>query len=252
MFAEVKILLEGYTNADNLEKTEEERSSATVTLVRDKDVIMVVDPGTMVNQKILVEALAREGLKIENVTHVCITHSHIDHYKNVGMFPHAKVLEFFGLWHKNKVDDWTENFTENIKIIRTPGHDYSSITLFVKTNIGVIAICGDVFWGNKTPEVDPYAQDLQKLDESRELVLKNSDYVIPGHASMFKTKQSNKAITFISKAKSKLLVNKLGFCKKCKKPFSKIEDKCRCQTFLCFRCCECDDCELCNCKHKIN
>lgn len=43
----------------------------------------------------------------------------------------------------------------------------------------------------------------------------------------------------------------LGVCSKCKRPFSKEEDKCECRPYFCYHCCECDmDCGLCNCKHK--
>lgn len=51
------------------------------------------------------------------------------------------------------------------------------------------------------------------------------------------------------KIKIMLSKNKLGYCKNCKKAFLMIKDKCVCQDFLCFRCCECElDCDLCNCK----
>ena len=45
MTAEVKILIEGYTGIDNL--TGQERTQSTITLVKDKDIIMVVDPGVL-------------------------------------------------------------------------------------------------------------------------------------------------------------------------------------------------------------
>jgi len=53
---------------------------------------MVVDPGNLKNKKILVDALKKEGLTIDDVNIVCITHSHLDHYRNIGMFPGAKTL----------------------------------------------------------------------------------------------------------------------------------------------------------------
>jgi glyoxylase-like metal-dependent hydrolase (beta-lactamase superfamily II) len=87
------------------------------------------------------------------------------------------------------VEDWKEQFTEDIKIIKTPGHDYSCITLLVKTDKGTIAICGDVFWKENFPETDPYASDKEKLKESRKKVLKIADYIVPGHADMYKVKK---------------------------------------------------------------
>jgi glyoxylase-like metal-dependent hydrolase (beta-lactamase superfamily II) len=183
--AEVKILVEGYTS----EESGEEKTCSTVTLVRDKDIIMVVDPGVLENQKILVDALKKEGLGVNDVNVVCITHSHIDHYRNIGMFPEAKTLEFYGLWEKNTVDDWEEQFTDDIKIIKTPGHNYTAITLLVKTDKGIVAIVGDVFWKENFPEKDEYADDPEKLKESRKLVLEKADYIVPGHGKMFEVKK---------------------------------------------------------------
>lgn len=182
---EVKILIEGYTTAD----TAEEKSCPTITLVRDKDLIMIVDPGVLEDQKILVDKLKEENLTVNDINVVCITHSHIDHYRNIGMFPTAKTLEYWGLWYENKVEDWNPQFTDDIQIIKTPGHNYDNITLLVKTEKGIVAIVGDIFWKENFPEDDPYASDKEKLKESRKKVLEIADYIIPGHGKMFKVKK---------------------------------------------------------------
>ena len=62
---------------------------------------MVVDPGILKSQQELVNALAKENLTVEDVNFVFITHSHIDHYRNIGMFPKAKTLEYFGIWDED-------------------------------------------------------------------------------------------------------------------------------------------------------
>jgi len=183
--AEVKVLIEGYTS----DEKGGGKTCATITLVKDKDIVMIVDPGALEDQKMLVDALKKEGLGIDDVNVVCISHSHIDHYRNIGMFPKAKTLEYWGLWDKNTVEDWNEQFTEDIKILKTPGHDYSSITLLIKTKNGVIAIVGDVFWKENLPEDDLYASDKEKLKESRKKVLEMADWVIPGHGKMFRVKR---------------------------------------------------------------
>jgi len=278
MTAEVKILIEGYTGVDNLNG--QERTQPTISLVKDKDIVMIVDPGVLPSQKVLIEKLSKEGLSLEDINYVFITHSHLDHYRNVGMFANAKVIEYFGIWDKNKVKDRIENLTENIRILMTPGHDYTSLTLFANTKQGVIAICGDVFWQEDKPEVDLYAQDLTKLNQSRQMVLEVANFIIPGHGAMYKVKErvfdtqeivkddikkiSNNSFDKMKSAskisltnifasiKDRLIVKRLGNCKKCGNAFRKTEDKCVCQVQFCFRCCECDlDCDLCNCKHKI-
>ncbi|HTY39776.1 MAG TPA: MBL fold metallo-hydrolase [Candidatus Paceibacterota bacterium] len=182
--AEVKILVPGYTTADTAAASEE-KTCPTITLVRDKDIVMVCDPGVLDSQQILVDALKREGLAVNDVNYVFITHSHIDHYRNVGMFPGAKTLEYFGIWDGGGVKDWEEHFTDDITIIKTPGHNYDGLTLLIKTEKGVVAICGDVFWKENYPEKDIYASDLAKLQESRKKVLQLANFVIPGHAGMY-------------------------------------------------------------------
>lgn len=186
--AEVKILIEGYTTADTAE-TEEEKTCPTITLVKDKDIVMIIDPGVLEDQKILIDKLKEEDLAVDDINIVCITHSHIDHYRNIGMFPKAKTLEYFGLWDRNRVEDWKEHFTDDIQILKTPGHNYDGITLLVKTDKGIVAICGDVFWKENFPEDDPYASDGEKLKESRNKVLELADWVIPGHNGIFKVKK---------------------------------------------------------------
>lgn len=132
------------------------------------------------------DKLKEEGLSVNDINIVFITHSHIDHYRNIGMFPEAKTLEYYGLWDKNTVEDWREQFSEDLKIIKTPGHSLDSLTFLVKTNDGVVAVCGDVFWKKDFPKNDEYAVDNEKLKESRKIVLESADWIIPGHAGMYK------------------------------------------------------------------
>ncbi|MDD2753578.1 MAG: MBL fold metallo-hydrolase [Candidatus Portnoybacteria bacterium] len=181
---EVKVLIEGYTSADS----GEEKICATISLIKDGDNKIVVDPGVLENQKMLVDKLKEGGLSISDITAVFLTHSHIDHYRNIGMFPEAKTLEYYGLWDRNTVRDYQEQFSENIRIIKTPGHSYDALTFLVKTADGVVAVCGDVFWEKDLPEEDIYASDKEKLKESRKIVLESADWIIPGHAGIYKAK----------------------------------------------------------------
>lgn len=186
--AEVKILVEGYTTADS-NNSEEEETCANISLVKDGDIVMIVDPGLLESQNVLIEKLKKERLNVDDINLVFITHSHIDHYRNIGMFPKAKALEYWGLWDGVNVDDRKNKLSENIEIIETPGHSYDGLTLLIKTNLGIIAICGDVFWKENYPEFDEYASDMEKLKESRKKVLESADYVIPGHGKMYKVKK---------------------------------------------------------------
>lgn len=245
--ATAKVLVEGYYFRD---KEGHENASATVSLVRDGNTIMVVDPGTVKDQKVITDALKKEGLAIKDVNIVCITHSHIDHYKNAGMFGGARILEYFGIWADGKMESWRQHFTEHIQILKTPGHDNTSITLFIKTDNGVVAICGDVFWKENFPEIDLYATDLKKLEQSRKLVLRTAQWIIPGHAGMFQPKPGQPPAKTKNGKKVELKI--MGRCKECRRPLAKPKDRCFCQEWLCYHCCECEmDCSACNCNHRI-
>jgi len=183
--AEIKVLIPGYTSADS----GDEKTCATISLVRDGDIVMVVDPGVLESQKMLVDKLKENGLTIDEVNYVFLTHSHVDHYRNTGMFPKAKVIEFFGIWEGQSVEDWKEQLTKDIKIIKTPGHASTSLSLLVNTKDGIVAIVGDVFWKENYPKEDQYADEPIKLEVSRETVLKAADWIVPGHANIYKVKK---------------------------------------------------------------
>ncbi|MFH1544793.1 MAG: MBL fold metallo-hydrolase [archaeon] len=184
--AEVKVLIEGYVSGEV--KGGKEKTRPTITLVKGNGIVMVVDPGVVEAQEMIIERLREEGLIVSDVNVVCITHSHLDHYRNIGMFPKAKTLEYWGLWNGNEVEDWKESFTEDIRVMKTPGHSYDGITLFIKTGKGVVAVCGDVFWKKGFPKNDPYASDKEKLKESRKKVLGMAEWIVPGHGKIFKAK----------------------------------------------------------------
>jgi len=187
--AEVKVLVKGYTSADSKTEDEKERTCATISLITDKDIKMVVDPGILKDKNILINALKKEGLEAKDINYVALTHSHADHFRNIGLFPNAKLLEFYGIWHEDTVEDWNEQFSENIKIIKTPGHSITGISFIVNTSKGKVAVIGDVFWKVNYPENDPYADNLPELDKSRKEIIKIADWIIPGHADMYKVKK---------------------------------------------------------------
>ena len=255
MPAEVKILIEGYTNADSVAVIGQEKTRPTITLVRDGNLLMVVDPGVLEDQQVLVDALEKENLTIQDVNVVCITHSHIDHYRNIGIFPKAKTLEYFGLWDKQTVDNWSKDFTDNIQVLHTPGHDYTGITLLVTTEDGVVAICGDIFWKENYPQDpndDAFASNPERLRESRAMILRMADWVIPGHGPMYKNNrdvistEEDDALGENKKEEIKIAV----ICKNCGRQMSQ-KDKCECRPYLCYHCCECGmDCANCSCSHK--
>lgn len=184
MVAKVKILIKGFID---LEKS---KGWSTTSLIIDKNLVMIVDPGTVYDSKYIIDELKKEGLSVNDVDYVCISHSHLDHYRNIGLFPRAKSLDYWGIWDKDRLisKDWNCDFNENIYVMKTPGHNEDGITLFVKSDKGIIAICGDVFWEENYPKdgEDPFAQNQKLLIKSRKKVMNKADWIIPGHGDIFK------------------------------------------------------------------
>ena len=185
--AKIKVLLEGFTNADRRNAGEDEITRCTTALVFDGDKIILSDPGVLENQQILTDALKKENLTPDDITDVFITHSHMDHYRNIGMFKDARAIDYWGIWHGGKCDELIEQFSKDIKIIKTPGHNYDGLTMIVNTKDGKVAIVGDLWWSERGPKFDKFASDMAKLTESRKKVARAADYIIPGHGKMFQT-----------------------------------------------------------------
>jgi len=65
---------------------------STIALVRCGQRAALVDVGSFGQRLLLIERLAKRGLKPEHITDVLLTHSHYDHSVNWLMFPEANVV----------------------------------------------------------------------------------------------------------------------------------------------------------------
>ena len=184
--AEVKILLVGYTSEEGGEET----TQCTVSLVKDKDIVMIVDPGTMKDRQMLIDALAKEGLQINDVNYVCITHSHMDHIGalsdlrsglKVPLGAHAldsgKLAEPPEIMLKDGDTITLGNLT--LEVLHTPGHTPGSLCF----RTGKYLISGDtLFPGGPGKSWSPGA--LKQMIDSitkKLFVLPDDTQVYPGH-----------------------------------------------------------------------
>lgn len=185
--ATFSILIDGFADEANLASHDTARYQPNIVLVRVDELVIVVDPGTVEKQSLIADALARHGLKTTDVTHVIHTHHHLDHTRNAGMFADVPVIDAWAAWDGVDYDRKPVTLHEAIRLQPTPGHSYDSLTIFVETQDGVTAICGDVLWWEADTQSDVYATDMDELKKSRALVLEQSDFVIPGHGPTFAT-----------------------------------------------------------------
>lgn len=182
MPARLHVLHAGYVRDDGV--------AGTVSLVLDGEAVIVVDPGMVADRELILEPLRAHGIGPEQVTHVVITHHHPDHTLNVALFLNAEVVDF---WARYRGDQWLDHdgdghrVSEHATLILTPGHTNEDATLLVETDVGVAA-CTHAWWrGDRTPEVDPLADDQEALEASRRRILAEADTVVPGHGEPFPT-----------------------------------------------------------------
>ena len=182
--ASVDILIKGY----NRELNEDyHKYASTCTLVRDKDVIMVVDPGSHESIGMYIFALGEYGLTLSDVNFVFTTHEHLDHSMNRAVFENATIIDRYGYHHGDEhrfhSNDEEFSISDDITMIATPGHGGDiHASLLVRTTEGIICVAGDVWWYEDfTPEIDPNATSQEDLEVSRRKILDAADYIIPGH-----------------------------------------------------------------------
>jgi glyoxylase-like metal-dependent hydrolase (beta-lactamase superfamily II) len=182
--ATVHLLHAGYTG---------ERTASSVTFVRDGAALIVVDPGMVALQAKILNPLTDLGVSAKAVTHVFLTHHHPDHTMNVGLFPNAEVVDH---WARYKADLWIDmpedpegyRLSPKAWAMRAPGHTRNELALIVEAEDGVYAMTHAWWHADRTPKIDPLAEDPEALEATRARILATADVVIPAHGGPFRTK----------------------------------------------------------------
>jgi glyoxylase-like metal-dependent hydrolase (beta-lactamase superfamily II) len=166
---------------------------STCTLLREGEVVAVVDPGLAPSQGAILNPLRELGLDASDVTDVVISHHHPDHTLNVALFPGARVhdhwaiYDFAGRW--DDVDCEGRVLAPSIQLIRTAGHSHEDLSTVVGTPDGVVVLT-HLWWTDTTPVEDPYAPDPAALHASRARVLGFADLIVPGHGAPFRPSEA--------------------------------------------------------------
>jgi glyoxylase-like metal-dependent hydrolase (beta-lactamase superfamily II) len=181
--ATVQVLQPGYAR----EEDDGEHVGSTVTLIRDGDVTIIVDPGMVASREGLLAALAEQGVAPGAVTDIVFSHHHPDHTVNAALFPAARIHDHWAiydgdLWISREADG--AQLSPSVRLIATPGHTAQDITTLAATADGVQA-CTHAWWGAAGPAEDPFAPDLAILAASRARILAIATVIIPGHGPAF-------------------------------------------------------------------
>lgn len=188
----IDILIEGYAK---ITSNGWDASGTTTLIVTDSGKKIIADPGA--NRDLLFEALKKRSIVPEDIDIIFITHHHLDHAMNVGLFPHAKVIDEEAIYTQSVAVEGVKMLPDtDITVIATPGHEYAHAILVVPTKDGTVVVAGDTFWWTATEEQvvnmekpDDFAQNLEELVASRKIVLDLADVVIPGHGKLFVNKR---------------------------------------------------------------
>ena len=166
-----------------------ERVGSTIVLVRDGDATIVVDPGLVRTRSLILDPLASHGVAPEAVTHVFVSHHHLDHTLNNALFPNAEVVDFESRFRD---DLWLDHDGDGYRISpcatvwQTPGHTEQDASLIVGADDGLYAMTHCWWHTDQTPEIDPYCRDQAVLASSRKRILEAADIVVPGHGKPFR------------------------------------------------------------------
>jgi glyoxylase-like metal-dependent hydrolase (beta-lactamase superfamily II) len=187
-----KILAEGYAN----KRGSVWQASSTSVLIIDNGKKIVVDPGT--NKEMLLAGLAKAGLEAADIDLVFLTHYHPDHILNIRLFPDVPIYDGDAINDGDKILEYSGTIPgTDVKVMATPGHNNEHASLLITTDLGKVAVAGDVFWwpdgqnqetdrGKLLSLEDEFLESKKQLVASRKKILDVADYIIPGHGPMFK------------------------------------------------------------------
>jgi glyoxylase-like metal-dependent hydrolase (beta-lactamase superfamily II) len=187
--AEVCVLAEGYVRAD---PDGTRHVGASVSFIRDGDVLVIVDPGFQASHELILSPLAALGVVPDQITDVVFSHHHPDHTLNAALFPNARFHDNWAYYHQGDV--WVSRPAEGVSLspsillIETPGHTPQDITTLAGTTDGIVAFTH--LWTSSTAVEDGLATDSAALHANRVRVLSVADRIVPGHGSPFDVDES--------------------------------------------------------------
>jgi glyoxylase-like metal-dependent hydrolase (beta-lactamase superfamily II) len=180
--ADVHVLLEGYAR-----EGEELRVGSTVSLIRDGDAAIVIDPGMVADRGALLRAVRATGVEPGDVSDIVFSHHHPDHTVNAALFERARIHDVMATYHD---DLWIERDADGfhvsaaVRLLATPGHTREDVTTLAEADGGLVAFT-HLWWTAEGPADDPYAPDRDELRRQRERVLEIASSVVPGHGPRF-------------------------------------------------------------------
>ena len=159
-----------------------------MTLIRDGEVTIVVDPGMVASRNAILDPLTKLGVQVGQVTDVVFSHHHPDHTLNAALFPDARFHDFWAIYQDDRWDDRDADgfhLSPAVRLMSTPGHTAQDISTLAETEDGLVVLT-HLWWHADGPQVDPRAENLELLHVNRDKVLAlRPALIIPGHGAPF-------------------------------------------------------------------
>ena len=165
-------------------------------IVSDGSFNMLIDPGS--NPELLLDSLRAHSVDLSSIHMIFLTHHHPDHMLNIRLFPlSVPVCDGVSLYYRDQIREYTGCIPgTGLFPLPTPGHCHEHWGLIIASEKCRTAIAGDAIWWMDGEEptldiqgilslVDPYAVNPVALKQSREYLVLNSDFIIPGHGTPF-------------------------------------------------------------------
>jgi glyoxylase-like metal-dependent hydrolase (beta-lactamase superfamily II) len=171
----------------------------------------LIDPGLKSQLPGLLDQMAKDGIKKEDIRYIINTHSHPDHYEGSELFSGSEVkialsaseldfmtkgkgaylYELFGLRAPNVQvnlvlsDGEIKLGEETFRVVHTPGHSPGSISLYWPAKKALFS--GDVIFSQNVGRTDFPGGDSSLLKESiRALSKLGAEYLLAGHLGIVK------------------------------------------------------------------
>jgi len=125
-----------------------DRVASTVVLLREGDLVAVVDPGMVADRSRILDPLAALGVAPSDVTDVVFSHHHPDHTLNAALFPRARFHDHWAVYQDDVWDDRPAegtHLTESVWLLETPGHSPQDVSTVARTADGLV-VCTHLWW----------------------------------------------------------------------------------------------------------
>jgi hypothetical protein len=154
-----------------------QQAIGNVTLACDGDTRLIIDPGVFATHDELRLGLAQMGESPEKVTDVVRTLHRPSQAIDIGLFPNACVH------YPSAAAPGGCAISPCVRLVSTPGHSRSDLTVLVGTHGGVVAVTH--LWRSAGGADDDTA-DPDALHASRLRVLRIASHIVPSHGPIFR------------------------------------------------------------------